>query len=276
MQQIDIEAIRAVELEILDEFHRVCEENHLRYSLAYGTLIGAVRHQGFIPWDDDIDLMMPREDYEELLRIWDHAADKKYLLRNKRNEPGYTQNITKIRKDHTAFVQSRAEMCAPYHTGIFIDIFPGDRVAPKGIRRSLQYVSCMINLLFSRGYKSKSGGVTGLLEGLMLKLPERFRYRVYLKTERSIARYQNTNREIFFPCTLKDSKLYYPADLFDSFEKMDFCGRKYNAVSDYDTALRTEYGDYMQLPPEEERVWTHHPLVVDLERNSPEIVEETH
>lgn len=80
--------IWATEQEILDVIHQVCTEHGLRYSLAYGTLIGAVRHKGFIPWDDDIDLMMPREDYEKLLAIWNEAAPKGYILQ--------TQGLTRI------------------------------------------------------------------------------------------------------------------------------------------------------------------------------------
>ena len=75
--------IWATEQEILDVIHQVCTEYGLRYSLAYGTLIGAVRHKGFIPWDDDIDLIMPREDYEKLLAIWNEATPKGYILQNR-------------------------------------------------------------------------------------------------------------------------------------------------------------------------------------------------
>lgn len=87
--------IWATEQEILDVIHQVCTEYGLRYSLAYGTLIGAVRHKGFIPWDDDIDLIMPREDYEKLLAIWNEAAPKGYILQNTRTDPDFTQNFTK-------------------------------------------------------------------------------------------------------------------------------------------------------------------------------------
>ena len=85
--------IWATEQEILDVIHQVCTEYGLRYSLAYGTLIGAVRHKGFIPWDDDIDLIMPREDYEKLLAIWNEAAPKGYILQNTRTDPDFTQNF---------------------------------------------------------------------------------------------------------------------------------------------------------------------------------------
>lgn len=78
--------IWATEQEILDVIHQVCTEHGLRYSLAYGTLIGAVRHKGFIPWDDDIDIMMPREDYEKLIAVWNQSAPKGYILQNTRTD----------------------------------------------------------------------------------------------------------------------------------------------------------------------------------------------
>ena len=82
-QNVALEDIWAVELEILDEIDRVCTENGLRYSLAYGTLLGAIRHGGFIPWDDDIDIMMPREDYDRLIQIWPAVARKEFLIQMK-------------------------------------------------------------------------------------------------------------------------------------------------------------------------------------------------
>ena len=89
--------IWATEQEILDVIHQICTEHGLRYSLAYGSLIGAMRHKGFIPWDDDIDIMMPREDYEKLLVIWNQSAPKGYILQNTRTDSDFTQNFMKIR-----------------------------------------------------------------------------------------------------------------------------------------------------------------------------------
>lgn len=119
-----IKKVWETEQEILDVIDKICRDNNLRYSLAYGTLIGAVRHKGFIPWDDDIDLMMPREDYEKLLSVWESQAPKGYILQNSRTDPDFTQNFTKIRKDGTTFLQEESERTKNYHKGIFVDIFP--------------------------------------------------------------------------------------------------------------------------------------------------------
>ena len=270
-----IQQVWATEQEILDVIHKVCTENGLRYSLAYGTLIGAVRHKGFIPWDDDIDLMMPREDYEKLLAIWDQVAPKGYLLQNYHTYTDYTNNFTKIVKDHTTFLQTEEDRTASFHKGVFVDIFPGDRVAPGRIRQKIQYVACAVNLLYSRGYTSGTGGVMGMIERILLKLPKSSQIYFRDKAERIITKWRNANQQPYlFSCTIGCSRLYYPADMFDSKSFISFCGKEYCYVNDYDKILRVQYGDYMQLPPEEDRVWKHHPILIDFEHNYEELTDQ--
>ena len=148
MNQNSLECVWKTELEIIDEIHRICLENNLKYSLAYGTLLGAVRHQGFIPWDDDIDIMMPREDYNKLLSIWNTAAKKEFIIQNKGVEPNFTQNFTKIRKNNTAYVQDDYELKRPYHTGIFVDNKESLHTAVKKyyeLRNSSEYAVLVID-----------------------------------------------------------------------------------------------------------------------------------
>lgn len=188
--------IWATEQEILDVIHQVCTEHGLRYSLAYGTLLGAVRHKGFIPWDDDIDLMMPREDYEKLLVIWNQSAPKGYILQNTRTDSDFTQNFTKIRKDHTTFLQDEAERTKHYHKGIFVDIFPGDRVPSGKLEKTVQYIACAINLLYSRGHTSGSGGLIGKAESILLKAPKK---KYTIRRERAEKSIRRWNGKLF--CT---------------------------------------------------------------------------
>ena len=263
-----------IEQEILDVVHSVCVENNLRYSLAFGTLLGAVRHSGFIPWDDDIDIMMPREDYEKLIKIWKDTAPEGYILQDYRTDLDYTNNFAKIRKNHTTFLQTEEERKKTYHKGIFIDIFPADKVARGKILREIQYVACAINLLYSRGYTSGTKGVIGGIEKILLSTnPKKYPKRRELAEK--IIRYWNSdkNAEYFLPCVIEWCKGYYhPADMFDELVKIQFNGKEYYAVKDYDKILRLEYGDYMLLPPEEERVWKHHPLIVDFAHNYEELL----
>lgn len=262
------------EQEILDVIHDVCVSNNLKYTLAYGTLIGAVRHSGFIPWDDDIDIMMPREDYEKLLSIWNELAPDGYVLQNKRTNHDYSQNFTKIRKDRTAFIQGDIDRQGSYHKGIFVDIFPGDRVAPAGWKRKLQYIACAVNLLYSRGFRSGNGGAMGFVEKVLLAAPKALQWKLFCKTEAYIAKYKaDTKAQYVFPCTIGSSRIYYPADMFSGNNTLSFNGKDYCVVKNPDEALRIEYGDYMQLPPESERVWAHHPEIVDFEHNYEELLE---
>lgn len=261
-----------IEQEILDVVHQVCKENDLRYSLAYGTLIGAVRHQGFIPWDDDIDIIMPREDYEELLSIWNQVAPNGYVLQNVRTDPDFSQSFTKIRKDHTTFLQFEFEREKHYHKGVFVDIFPGDRVAPGKLRRKFQYVAGAVSLLYNRGHASGSGGIIGKVEQFLLKAPEGKYAKRREKAEKWLQRWNaNPSLPYFFPSTIEDCRKSYPADLFEGMKTIEFSGKRYRCVSDPDALLRLDYGDYMQLPPEEERVWKHHPLLISFEHNYEEL-----
>lgn len=267
-QVVDIKEIWRAEQEILDVIHGVCQEHNLKYSLVFGTLLGAVRHGGFIPWDDDIDIIMPREDYERLILIWEDAAPKGYLLQNKRTDPDFTQNFTKIRKDNTTFIQDEFEKSKNYHTGIFVDIFPADRVAPEGLRRKVQYVASAFNLLCSRGYCSGTKGIVGLVEKIVLSLPEKCLLSIYNATEKYIAKWNGSCENLWYsPNTITVSKRYFSADLFEEMSVIAFNGKEYCCVKNTDAFLKSIYGDYMKLPPVEERVWKHHPLLIDFEHN---------
>lgn len=268
-----LDEIWRVELEILDEIDRVCAENDLRYSLAYGTLLGAARHKGFIPWDDDIDIMMPREDYERLRLLWDKEAKAGFILEDETMYDDYVNNFAKVRKDHTTFLQFESERSCSHHTGLFVDVFSGDRVAPSRIRRMIQYAEFALCLLYNRGYSSGAKGARGMAERILLKVvPKRYHRRLSNAFGRASRRWNgNTKAKIVFPNDQTSLKRYYPADLFDDLIRVPFQGKEYLVFKNYDEILKLRYGNYMQLPPEEERVWRHHPIIVDFEKNYSEL-----
>jgi lipopolysaccharide cholinephosphotransferase len=256
------------EQEILDVIDKICVENGLRYSLAYGTLLGAVRHGGFIPWDDDIDIMMPREDYERLIEIWPTVAPDGYLLETERMYDDYVHTFLKIRKDHTTYLQFDSERTVSHHKGIYVDVFPADRRAPNWVSQKLQYLAFAVFLLFNRSYPQGSGRTKFIQEKLLSLVPKRYHRQLSNWAGARSRRWdKDTSCELIFPCTIRDCSRFYPADLFEHLERIPFNGKKYLAYRDRDQFLRIRYGDYMQLPPEEERVWKHHPILVDFEHN---------
>ncbi len=263
----------SVELSILDVFHQVCCDNHLVYSLSYGTLLGAVRHKGFIPWDDDVDVMMPRKDYEKLIQIWDECAPKDYTIETEKSSDEYNNNFSKIRKAHTTFLQSDKDRERDIQKGIFIDVFPMDRRARGPLFGRLQYLEFALNLLFNRGYPSGSSGAVGFIEKVLLGVVPKRCYRKLSIWFGEISRVWNSDPllKIVSASTISDTNKLYDKDLFENCTLIEFQGRHYYAIKDTDSFLRICYGDYMTLPPKEERTWKHHPVLVDFEHNYEEI-----
>lgn len=263
-----------VELEIMDVIHRICEENNLRYSLGFGSLIGAVRHAGFIPWDDDIDIVMPREDYEKFKHIWLNSAPSFLILQDKNIAPDFTQNFIKIRKDHTTFVQSLEETTTSYHKGIFVDIAPCDRVPTGKTMRKLHYFACAVNLLFSREHTSGNTGPIGIVEKMLLKIPKLYRPKLRLLAEQVMKHWNNcASLPYICPDTIQNCRRYYPPDLFENTKLTRFQDRNYYVISNPDCFLSVRYGAYMQLPPASERVWKHHPILIDFTHNYEELLD---
>lgn len=264
-----------IEQEILDAIARFCSHNNLKYSLAYGTLLGAVRHKGFIPWDDDVDIMMPREDYDKFKLLWKQDPPKGFILQDEDEEDKYENNFMKIRKDHTTFLQFEGERKNSRHKGIFVDVFPGDRQAPNRLLQLIQKSEFVLSLLYNRGYTSTEKGIRALFEKAMLGMvPKRFHRRFSIWLGKRGRRWNsNINNPIIFPVTIRSCKKLYPADLFENTQEIEFRGRQYSAIHDTDKYLSIAYGDYMKLPPENERVWKHHPIILDFNRNYEELSE---
>jgi len=120
----DIESLRKTQLRLLDAFDLICKKYELKYWLDFGTLLGAVRDGKFIPWDDDIDVSMPMEDYKKFLKIAENELPVDIFLQTPKTDPSFKQCFTKLRDCHSTFIENHEEQGTDYHQGIFIDIFP--------------------------------------------------------------------------------------------------------------------------------------------------------
>lgn len=262
--------VKKSELEILCVIDNFCKEYNIKYSLAYGTMIGAVRHKGFIPWDDDIDLWMSRDNYDKFVKLWcDNPVDG-YVIQNTDLDDSFTQNFTKIRKDGTAFIQNEEEKQVAYHKGIFVDIFPLDRIAKRKATRKIQKVYAVLTMLFYRRFAPPTEhGTKKIISQFLLAIVPKSKYKNARKyfEKKYLSLCGDETCYWISNSTYRNLSIYYDYDMMDDYTFLQFEDRNFMSVSKWDHALKMQYGDYMQLPPEEDRVWKHHPIFIDLNNN---------
>ena len=265
--------LQLTQLEILKVFDRFCREQGLKYSLYAGSLLGAVRHQGFIPWDDDLDVCMSRADYDRFIALWTEHPMDGYVLQNKENAPNFTQSFAKLRKDHTTFLQFDWER-GRYHTGIFLDIFPIDRM-PSGLgSQSAFKIRCMLYQLLTREFVPVKGSMllrTGCAM-ILACIPRKVRPKLRKKLLKQITRHNGDRmlEMVFIETCATIGKTYIPF-LADAFIELPFEDGKFMCFANWEAYLTGKFGDYLQLPPEEDRTWKHHPIVIDFEKNFEEL-----
>ena len=259
MKKIEQDECREIQMSILDEIHRICKENNLKYSLAYGTLLGTIRHKGYIPWDDDIDICLLREDYEKLIAILKDekaASHKEWLTLVDDTCDGYFYPFAKAYDNRTTVKMDRhkGEM------GIWVDIFPLDGLPKSRFWEKPFILYCsflrVISLAITTDFKSKGYDTWTLLY-------KRFFYalacligkrRFCRYVERVYRRYPSNNSgrvaTLFFD-TKTDRVL--ELEKVTETKSYPFENRAFDGYVNYDYYLSLFYRDYMQLPPEEKR-----------------------
>lgn len=270
--EIDSKILRKVQLtqlDILIEFDRLCRKNNISYQLFAGTLLGAIRHEGFIPWDDDIDVAMTRNDYEKFLKICNEELNSNYFLQNYSTDPKFFRQFSRIRKNNTRYVQKHYKDIDIHH-GIFMDVFPLDDVMPNKITEEIRY---KILLFFSVANRIRNVGVfpnANILKQIVGKLIQLTNIIVDKSTfeniERSIMkRYeQNHSNHMTLLTDALEQKSYKrfligKEDFYDVIY-WNFEGYKFPIPKEYDYVLTNIYGDYMTPPPQEQQK-PHHGIV---------------
>lgn len=262
----ELRKLQLTQLEILKFVSEFCDKNNLKYSIAYGTLLGAVRHGGFIPWDDDLDICMPREDYNKFIELWKDTD--MYLLQNHDTEPEFTQSFTKIRKKNTAFIQT-TDLGLNYHKGIFIDIFPFDKVPDSKIKKMTQFFDATLFNLYTRGYiPAKSNVAIRLISKFFLAItPKKSYMKKAKKYLNKISKYSKCENLSYADMSCFGGiTRYHDKDIFCNMNKIKFEDSEFSVFNNYIECLAFYYGDYMKLPPEKEQTWFHHPICIDFEK----------
>lgn len=264
MDDKTLRKLQKCEAEILSRVDSFCSKHNIKYSLYAGTALGAVRHKGFIPWDDDIDICMERSEYERFIAEWDKDDTIKDLFFQDPEDDESRINHAKIRKDGT-ILASNEEARTSGHHGIWIDIFPMDKVPLQSKSKKIFLFVSKIRLVYTRGYTVKNKGwFMRLLSGTMLIIPRKLQIKIRKKCDSYIKKNQDSVGDycLMSLTAPEDLKIEFPLDMFNSTHSIQFEGYQFQITDNDDEMLRLEFGDYWQLPPEEERVCKHHPEVL--------------
>lgn len=242
--------LRELQMEIMDDIHDFCISNDMVYSISYGTLLGAVRHKGYIPWDDDIDICMPRKSYDSFIKKY-KSKNGKYKLVTFKAEPNYNHIFAKVINTDTVVKEDKSDFES---NGVWVDIFPIDYVSDSAIVRFVtELLSHYFIGVFYTRLKGKPCGFKGYLyyyAPFSVKRAKRLAEAVIKKCKRS--------RYMFDFTDGGPRKLYkrFPSKCFENTIDMQFENRTYKAMCGYDEYLTKTYGDYMVIPPKEQQI-TH-------------------
>jgi lipopolysaccharide cholinephosphotransferase len=240
----------AVQLDLLNELDQVCRKNNLRYIIDFGTLLGAVRHKGFIPWDLDVDVSMPREDYEQLKKIADAEFKEPYFFQNFDTDKSIDLPITRLRRSDTTFFHLGSVMFRfKYNQGIFLDIFPHDHL-PSNDPKEIASISEKSKQLLHRAETAARIPLTQVGNSyfiLMLQyLYNRFRY------GNSVKQFQHLDSFVrgfdysgFLGSPIIGYTLCRPLQWYEDTVEMPFENLLLRAPKAYDELLKAFYGDYM-------------------------------
>lgn len=244
-------------IEMLIEVDRICRKHGINYSMAGGTLIGAVRNKGFIPWDDDVDVMMTKAQYEKFFEACKTDLDTdRFFFQDYRTDEGYRWGFGKLRRLGTEYIKAGYEN-ATYTTGVCIDIFPYEYVPDNVIARSIFFFEMFLvrKMLYSEiGRTKDKNAFYRFLYKMLYHIPKE---RIY-KYKEHVTRVFSTKRHsriinIMYPNKHKPCKYGFPSEHFEEFVQLEFEGMKFSAVKQYDEYLKLRYGDYMAPPSNENR-----------------------
>lgn len=254
--------IQAISLNILKEIKHVCDENKILYYLDAGTALGAVRHAGFIPWDDDVDICMTRSEFNRFVDVFDNNSKKYYKLLSLETDAKYSLPLPKVIDTRTKLSQTRQNEVSAL--GIYVDIFVYDNI-PDDLdirKKAFEYQNKLQHQWSLFQYKvTKINGIKSFSRSILQKLLKEFNIQRYyaLKLNKYAQTYNKTTTNSIGSMTYvsQREKEIYSLDWFANGVDMKFEDDHFRVPQDFDSFLKIMYGDYMELPPAEQRV-SHH------------------
>jgi len=272
------------QLDILKAFISVCEKHHLQYFLVGGSTLGAIRHKGFIPWDDDIDVGMPRKDYDEFIKLQHEFNGTPYFIQNFKSDPCYIYNYGKLRDSSTTYIENFYKQHRINH-GVWIDIFPIDGFSKvmmprEKLAKKVRHIWRQVYFSYLPALRRKVHARTffkdillNIVAGLFYVFDiAHYRNKHVEKFVRKIPIEEAVMAGNFFGFNMKREAM--DANIFKEFIKVPFEDIEAYVPKDYDTYLRNLYGDYMKFPPKEKQVGHHHDSGLSLEKGYEDYIKE--
>ena len=262
-EALTLKEIQRIEFELLLKFDALCNQNHWRYSLGGGSLLGAIRHKGFIPWDDDVDVMMPRPDYDLFIEYCkNHQTDFKLITHELVD--GYNGLFAKIWDPKTIIKDELMEMA--FDIGVNIDVFPIDGLGNSEqealrIFKKTAFKRELLNaVLWKKYFRSKTHSILVEPVRLILFVISRFvnPKKLLCKVDEENLRHSFDSSEYAgCVCGSYREQEIMKKNVFEEYIEVSFEGFRAKSIKEYDAYLTKHYGDYMKLPPEDKQE-THH------------------
>ena len=268
MDTATLKELQDTEFKILCVVDDFCKEHDIGYSLFCGTLLGAVRHGGFIPWDDDIDIVMTRSEYTKFCAAWKKAPVSGFYFQNYEEDDFCTTSHGKVRKDGTLLL-TPSENPNRGHHGIWIDIFPLDKLSNESSlrRKTLRQARKIIAITRAAEVIPNDPFIKRMMRMMIRIIPSGIRKK---ELKKALKWFQDNDERVQHDYVWKSmaadwhiKKWTFPSDMTNDYCSVYFNGRAFSAFRDYRIMLELLYGDYMTLPPESERICKHNPLEID-------------
>ena len=255
LNNVQLRKLQQIELELLLEIDRICKKCDIHYNIIAGTMLGAVRHGGFIPWDDDADVAMLRPEYERFREACRTELDSScFYFQDHNCTPGYRWGYGKLRKKNTLFLREYQEQM-PYEQGVFVDIFPLDSVPDSVLKRRILDIECFFirKMLWSEvGMHAECNFLMRKVYTIIAAVPLKMEKKLL---DHMISRARRINsgwvRILMFPTP--NRQCGYCRKWYEGSQKIIFEGFVFPGVNDPDEYLSFKYGNYWELPPREKR-----------------------
>ena len=262
MDEMILKKVQKTMLYMAKDIIEVCDRNNITYFLDGGTMLGAVRHKGFIPWDDDFDIGMQRDDYQRFIEIAQRELGERYFVQTAETDEQYGFCFAKVRLENTIYEETAASNDS-IHKGFYVDIFPYDHFPDETIeqKRLIRHVEVLKRALLAKtnypiwktnqGFSLKRFVSYKLMELMLFLIPKEIIYNHYIE---EVMKWNTTDTKELYPQgNSKCGKFHMDKELFNTVIKVPFENESFNILANYDLFLCKLYGDYMILPPSSER-----------------------